>query len=443
MTSKPPAKTGTSVRVPQRRRIVVDDTPLAQRIGDRIRQARLAAGMTQQRLAEGRYTKAYVSALETGHSKPSMAALNFFAERLGVPASRFMDNEPGTWRRLEVDLHLASGAWQAAAQGYEDLLRQPAPKETRAELLLGLAEARAGLDQAPATIAAASEASTIFAAAGRPGEAALARYWLAAGEYAAGNSSEAVSHLRTTLEAIRAGLRVEPDFELRVIMALSTIASKDGQIDVALAYLEEVRSIAEGLDDHRRAVYLSNLAHSYRESGDYEGAIRAGIASLALHRATSFELGTASLENDLALSYLAVGNLGKATEFASSAQARFERLEDRRQVAHVLETRAQIAFASADFAGARHLATTALAAAEETGNDKARVSALLSLARALRALGVPGEAAPLYEQAVELARDLSRPGLIREAIGEWADVLSEAGQHERAAALLREALRAV
>ena len=36
------------------------------------------------KLAGDRYTKAYVSALETGHSKPSMAALNFFADRLGT-----------------------------------------------------------------------------------------------------------------------------------------------------------------------------------------------------------------------------------------------------------------------------------------------------------------------------------------------------------------------
>ena len=67
-----------------------------------IRRARLAAGLTQQQLAAGRYTKAYVSALENGHSKPSMAALSFLAERLGLPTSRIprgqgraMDKAPG------------------------------------------------------------------------------------------------------------------------------------------------------------------------------------------------------------------------------------------------------------------------------------------------------------------------------------------------------------
>jgi ribosome-binding protein aMBF1 (putative translation factor) len=50
----------TSTRRP---RPVTDDTALADRLGSRLKQARLKAGMTQQQLAGERYTKAYVSAL--------------------------------------------------------------------------------------------------------------------------------------------------------------------------------------------------------------------------------------------------------------------------------------------------------------------------------------------------------------------------------------------
>lgn len=443
MTKHPTAQTPATATIQRRHRIVVDDSELARRIGERLRRARLAAGLTQQQLAEGRYTKAYVSALETGHSKPSMAALNFFADRLGMPASRFLGDEPTSWRRLEVDLELASGHWQSAVDGYRDLLDQRAPRETRAELLVGLAEALAGLDQSADAVAAAAEAASIFESGGRTADAAIARYWLAAGEYAQGNSVEAESLLRTILDEVRRGLRVEPDFELRLIMALSSIASREGRLDAALAYLEEVRGLAESLDDNRRATFLSNLAYSYREMGDYEAAIRTGLASLALFRATAFEFGTASLENDLALSFLGVGNLVRANEFATSSHTRFTKLDDRRNLAHVLETRARIALASGEQSESRDLATSALVLAEETNNEKAQVSALLALARVQRALGEPAVAAPLYERAVELARSTSRPGLIRDAIGELADVLTQSGQHERAAALLREALRAV
>src|SRR5262245_51800213 len=82
-----------------------DGPGLALRIGTRIRAARLAAGLTQQQLAEGRYTKAYISALEQGHAKPSMAALDFIASRLGLPPSTFLGRDD-RWDRLEADLLL-------------------------------------------------------------------------------------------------------------------------------------------------------------------------------------------------------------------------------------------------------------------------------------------------------------------------------------------------
>src|SRR4026207_1276216 len=93
------------------------DRDLARRIGQRLREARLRAGLTppqpgggraphtggalreaglrggrtQQQLAGDRYTKAYVSALETGIARPSMVALSFLSERLGLPASHVID----------------------------------------------------------------------------------------------------------------------------------------------------------------------------------------------------------------------------------------------------------------------------------------------------------------------------------------------------------------
>lgn len=432
-----------AARAPKRRRIVADDSELARRIGARLRRFRLAAGLTQQQLAEGRYTKAYISALETGHAKPSMAALNFISGRLGIVASRLLEEEPAALGRLEVDLDLAAGRWQKAADGYRALLDQAPSRESRAELLLGLSEAEAGLDHGAEAAGAGAEAAQIFTSLGRTGDAALAGYWLAAGEYAQGNTVEAEAIFREILSAVRGGLRVEPDFELRLIMALSSTASRDGRHEVALAYLEEVRGLAESLDAHRRATFLHDLSYSYRETGDFEAAIRAGIASLTLFRATAFELGSASLENDLALSYLALGNLARAEELASQAEGHFEKLEDRRWLAHVLDTRAQIALAAGDPGRSRDLATRSLALAESSNNEKATVSALLALARAHRALGEPAVAAPAYERAVALARESSKPGLIRDALGELADVLSEAGRHAEAATLLREALRAV
>jgi len=91
----------------KRRRTVVDDSALTTRIGQRIRVARLEAGLTQQQLADGRYTKAYISALEKGHAKPSLAALHHISARLRLPAAHFLRDADEHWSRLDADLLLA------------------------------------------------------------------------------------------------------------------------------------------------------------------------------------------------------------------------------------------------------------------------------------------------------------------------------------------------
>jgi DNA-binding XRE family transcriptional regulator len=45
--------------------------PAAQRLGDRLRQLRVAAGMTQSDLAGERFSKEYVSQIERGKTRPT------------------------------------------------------------------------------------------------------------------------------------------------------------------------------------------------------------------------------------------------------------------------------------------------------------------------------------------------------------------------------------
>jgi transcriptional regulator with XRE-family HTH domain len=77
----------------------------------RLRAARLRAGLTQAALADGRYTKAYVSALENGLSRPSVVALDYLAARLGMSPTELLGDGPTRWPRVEAD-RLAAGDWQ-------------------------------------------------------------------------------------------------------------------------------------------------------------------------------------------------------------------------------------------------------------------------------------------------------------------------------------------
>ena len=416
------------------------DRELAQRIGLRIREARHRAGLTQQQLAGERYTKAYVSALETGIARPSMVALNFLSERLKLPASHFIDEANPAWTRLEVDMQLAAGDWQSAADGYRALLEDVNDDGSRADLLRGLAEALARLDHGKETIAAASEAARLYNLASRPADAALARYWLAYGLYQSDNEPDARSLLAALLEQVRGGLHVEPDFEMRLLTSLAAVESRAGQPARALTYLEEARGLAADLDDRRRAAFLFNLAIGYREVGDFEAAIRAGTQGMALYRAAGAIFESARIENDLALAYLATGQIERARELARDAREQIAATGDQRWMAAVADTEAQVALASGDTAEALRLAVDAQGFAQRSGNELARLAAMLTEARAMRAGGSTKEAEARFADAAALARASRVPNRLRDVLREWADLRAAAGDHRGAYELSSEAL---
>jgi transcriptional regulator with XRE-family HTH domain len=419
-------------------------SPLAREIGERLRAERTRQGLTQAALAGERYTKAYVSALENGQAKPSMAALHYLAERLGVPITTFLANDRLPWTRLEVDLKLASGDWQAAFDGYTDLLEAAEGPDgpERAELLRGLAEAAARLDRGEAAVRSGSEAASLFERRGRHEDAARARYWAAFGLYELEQSAEAQRLLTAILDQIAAGTVQDPDLNTRTLIALAMVASRDDQPEQALGYLEQARALVAGLDDRRQAAFLFSLALSYRELGDLEAAVATGNRSLAHFKAAEADAEAASLENELALVYLALGQVKRSRTFAAAARATFERLHDERLLAHVTETEAQIELAAGAPANALERAEAALRMARTTSNRKAELSALLSIAKARAALGDPAATMAALELAASIARESGRRGQLQEVLGELARVVADQGDLKRAFSISQEALAA-
>ncbi|MEX2546932.1 MAG: helix-turn-helix transcriptional regulator, partial [Chloroflexota bacterium] len=322
----------------KRERLVVDDGALAQQVGDRIREARIKQGLTQQQLAQGRYTKAYVSALEKGRAKPSMAALTFLAERLALSPAELLGGDDARWSRLEADLLVASGRWQEAVDAYTSLAAMAKSPAARAETLAGCAEALCRIGRGMDAIRPATEALELFRNLGRERDAVMAGYWLANALYLAENSAEARSVLRMLLDQVRAGAKVDPDIQIRLLTAASYVETWDGNHQAAVTYLEEARGLSADLDDRRRAAFLSALAVAYYDRGDLEGAIRAGSKSLALFHAADAKHEVALLENNLANAYLAVGNLTRAAELVAHAHRQHEESKDDRDLASVLDT---------------------------------------------------------------------------------------------------------
>src|SRR5881394_3540450 len=76
------------------------------RLGERLRQLRVAAGMTQTDLAGDRFSKEYVSQIERGKTRPTRETIGWLAERLGVDPG-FLANGVSADERGRVDAALA------------------------------------------------------------------------------------------------------------------------------------------------------------------------------------------------------------------------------------------------------------------------------------------------------------------------------------------------
>jgi len=66
----------------------------AQRLGNRLRQARLRLNMTQSEVAAAHFSVSYISAVERGQIRPSLGALEVLSERLEVPLEDLLGNAP-------------------------------------------------------------------------------------------------------------------------------------------------------------------------------------------------------------------------------------------------------------------------------------------------------------------------------------------------------------
>jgi tetratricopeptide (TPR) repeat protein len=397
--------------------------------------------MTQSELAGERYTKTYISALEHGATRASMAALQYLGERLGLAPAALLGGDTGGWTRLAADVHLAAGDWQLAADGYRALLPATADARIRAELLLGLAEAVCRLDAGSEAVTTAGEALELFRRQGRRPEAAVAMYWLSSGHYLSDSLLEARSLLDQVRAEIAAGVVVEPDLPARSLIALAAVEYREGHGERALALLQQARGLTHDLDDRRRATYLFALAASFRELGDFEAALNLGRQSIGLYRAARADHEAASMSNELALTYLKIGNLSEASRFAAEAHAAFASQHEDRMLAHVIETEAQIALASGDVEGAEARATEAIEHAERLGNQKALISAHLTRARARAAGTNPDLATVDFERALEVAQSAGASGRRREILSAWAAMEAVLGHHESAYRLADQALQ--
>ena len=78
-------------------------------LGQRLKQARLEAGLSQRQLCEDLITRNMLSQIENGSAKPSMETLRYLATQLGKPISFFLEEAASSPNQTK--LQTAREAW--------------------------------------------------------------------------------------------------------------------------------------------------------------------------------------------------------------------------------------------------------------------------------------------------------------------------------------------
>lgn len=86
-------------------------------LGEKIRQARLEAGLSQRQLCGGEITRNMLSLIENGSAKPSMKTLGYLAGQLGKPLSWFVDEKAPDQAELVQSAENLRLAVEALEQG--------------------------------------------------------------------------------------------------------------------------------------------------------------------------------------------------------------------------------------------------------------------------------------------------------------------------------------
>ena len=304
--------------MPRRPSHHVDD-PVA--VGQRLRRAREAAGLTQRDLSFEGCTAAYVSRIEAGARVPSLQILREFGKRLGVSADFLATGGPEdadlSSELLEAEVALRLGDEEQAARLYEAARRA-------ADSPAGLARAQLGLGRVALHRADVSEAiglleQAVDSGALGEGDAATAANALGRAYANRGRYDEAFAIFERHLDAARA--RGDRFDQVRFGMLLANAYVDHGDYGRAKATLDEILDFARQMVDPllRASVYWSQ-SRVHLSQGDPDRAAEYAQLALATLRASEQTLEAARALLLLAFIENDRGNPGVALELVDEGE---------------------------------------------------------------------------------------------------------------------------
>jgi tetratricopeptide (TPR) repeat protein len=335
-------------------------TPRAPRLGDRVRQLRVAAGLTQSDLAADRFSKEYISQIERGKTRPTRDTVEWLAARLGVDAT-----------------FLASGVSSDERARAEAVL-------ARAEALVEKLEFEGAVEEYSRALAPVVATGSIELQVRHLSGEAWAR--MHHGEVRTG--LELLGRARALVEgAAFSDLdRAEIVFRLGVARYLiSSIATSVALFGEALALLDRCTLPSDLL----RTSILTWRSRCYRRQRDYEAAREdvEGALELAESMEDPHALGEAYFQASLVAER--DGHWVLARTYAERAKTQYEELADRSNVGRLLNNLGGLEFLLGKPEKAIERLKEAFAVALDHGTEDDVATVLSSLAQVYLKTGDP------------------------------------------------------
>ncbi|HKV30051.1 MAG TPA: tetratricopeptide repeat protein [Candidatus Dormibacteraeota bacterium] len=411
-------------------------------VGDRLREARLARGLTQEQLAKGLATKGFISQIERNRTTPSLPKLRLMAERLGLPLGHFTDDKSPhelTYLRKSAELAVKAQEPERALSLVNEGLALPATANERAELLRiqGLAfEALSRLNDALASLQTA-------AATTPPDDPELGAAIYADIGYVQQQQEQFNAATEANLRALGwldASKHADPGLRARVLTNLGRSCYSLGQLEKADEYLQ--RALDAALDAEsllRIANAHMALGISARAVGDLARAVEHCNRALELHSRIKEHRAANRVLNNLGDVHYAAGRKREATELQQRCLARAREIQDDFEIGVAAGALARYDLDANRVDDALAHAREARQASQRSGDHLHLALAAALEGEAVERRDHTGIADRHFAFALRLLKERNAAGKLAEVCAMYADVLRSRGEDDRAFSFMRMA----
>lgn len=344
-------------------------------LGERVRQLRIAGGLTQSDLAGDRFSKEYVSQIERGKTRPTLQTIAWLANRLGTDPDFLQRGiSSGSRERSEAAVARAEAAIEAhdyanavgALDGVLESLGEGAPDVTLRVL--------------------------------------LARSWAL---MYLGSLQESLDVLAQARVLVERPLFTDLD-RAEVLYRQGCCRYKLSSISTSITLLSQALDLADRSDlpcDRLRAHILEWRSRCYRRQRDWEAAREDVERALELARELGDPETTAHVLFQASLIAERNGQWVLARSYAERAKSLYEEIADRGNVGRLLNNLGGLSFLLGRPERAVELLKDAFRVALEVGSDPDAAQAVSSLAQVHLRTGNPQLAEDQARHALDLLDD--------------------------------------